>query len=232
MEAIILAGGLGTRLQGVIGQQPKCMAPVAGRPFLAYIFDYLEQQRCTRAILSLGFKHQVVTDWLEDQYLQFELDYVVEKEALGTGGGILAAIEEAATDNVVVVNGDTMFNVDLAAMMHYHNEHKAATTLALKKMTNFDRYGGVHINDRGIITAFEEKKPTAEGLINGGIYIIDRETFLAKNLPSKFSFEKEYLEKYINDKKFYGYADDGYFIDIGIPQDYEKAQSDFKTMFP
>lgn len=232
MEAIVLAGGLGTRLQGVIGAQPKCMAPVNNRPFLAYLLDYLERQRCTRAIMSLGFKHRVVTDWLEEQFLEFELDCVIENEPLGTGGGILAAIEDAETDDIVILNGDTMFGVDLTAMMEFHRDNKAACTLALKNMQNFDRYGVVKANDKGIITNFEEKKPTTEGIINGGVYIINREAFMAKDFPVKFSFEKDYLEKYVGEKKFYGFVDNGYFIDIGIPEDYEKVQGDFKTMFP
>ena len=231
MEAIILAGGLGTRLQGVIGAQPKCMAPVNGKPFLAYIFEYLEQQKCTRAILSLGYKHWVVEKWLEEQYTQFEIDYVVESEPLGTGGGILAAMEEAATDDVVVLNGDTMFMVDIKEQMKFHRDNKAATTLALKPMQNFDRYGIVHTNDTGVINSFEEKKHQEHGLINGGIYIINREAFLAKSLPEKFSFEKEYLERFTAEKKFYGFRSDSYFIDIGIPEDYERAQADLKTIF-
>lgn len=231
MEAIILAGGLGTRLQGVIGAQPKCMAPVNGEPFLHYLLEYLSKNNCTRVILSLGYKHKVVINWLEEQFLDFELDYVVETEPLGTGGGILAALEEAATDDVLVLNGDTMFNVDLTAMFAFHRSNKAATTLALKQMTDFERYGVVHANDKGIITAFEEKKLTAEGTINGGVYIINREAFLAKDLSEKFSFEKDYLEQFVGEKEFYGFADKGYFIDIGIPEDYTKAQEDFKTMF-
>lgn len=231
MEAIILAGGLGTRLQGVIGAQPKCMAPVNGEPFLAYILEYLKKHRCTRVILSLGYKHNIVVKWLEEQDLYFELDYVVESEPLGTGGGILAAMEEAATDDVLVLNGDTMFNIDVNKMFAMHRMNKAAATLALKKMHNFDRYGLVHTNDKGIITSFEEKKQTAEGTINGGAYIINREAFLAKDLAEKFSFEKEYLEKYVKEKSFYGFIDEGYFIDIGVPDDYAKAQEDFKTLF-
>lgn len=231
MEAIILAGGLGTRLQGVIGATPKCMAPVNGRPFLAYLFEYLSQQRCTRAILSLGFKNNVVIDWLEDQEMLFEVDCVIENEPLGTGGGILAAIEEAVTDDVVVLNGDTMFKVDLREQMNFHRSHNAATTLALKKMHQFDRYGIVNVDGSSVIASFEEKQYREEGLINGGIYIIDRAAFLDKKLPAKFSFEKDYLERFTSERKFYGYQSDSYFIDIGIPADYEQAAIDFKTIF-
>ncbi len=231
MEAIILAGGFGTRLQGVIGAYPKCMAPVNGKPFLSYLFEYLTQQRCTRAILSLGYKHKVVTDWLESQDLFFELDCVIEQEPLGTGGGILAAIEEAETDDVAILNGDTMFKVDLREQIAFHRDRKAETTLALKKMHQFDRYGIVHTDASGVITSFEEKQYREEGLINGGVYIVNREAFLARQLPEKFSFEKDYLERFADKKKFYGYVADSYFIDIGIPVDYNAAQEDFKTIF-
>jgi D-glycero-alpha-D-manno-heptose 1-phosphate guanylyltransferase len=161
----------------------------------------------------------------------FELDYIIESEPLGTGGGIFAAIEDAETDDVIVVNGDTLFNVNLRDMMKFHTAKKAATTIALKEMHNFDRYGIVQTDNNSIITAFEEKKQMEQGLINGGTYIINKDTFLKKNLPEKFSFEKEYLEKYAAEKKFYGFNSDSYFIDIGIPEDYTRAQQDFKTLF-
>ncbi len=231
MEAIILAGGLGTRLQGVIGEYPKCMAPVNGRPFLAYLFEYLEQQKCTRVIMSLGYKNWIITKWLEEQDVLFEVDCVIEDEPLGTGGGILAAMEEAATDDVAIVNGDTMFKVDLAAQLAFHRSKKAATTLALKKMHQFDRYGIVKTDSAGVITTFEEKQYREVGLINGGVYFINREAFMAKKLPPKFSFEKDYQEKFAQEKKFYGFESDSYFIDIGIPTDYANSQVDFKTLF-
>ena len=231
MEAIILAGGLGTRLQGVIGASPKCMAMVNGKPFLSYVLEYLDRQKCTRVILSLGYKYNVVIQWLEEQDLFFEMDYVVENEPLGTGGGIQAAIDEAEAENVAVVNGDTMFMVDLQAQLKYHAEKNASTTLALKKMHKFDRYGIVNTDTKGIITSFEEKQYREEGLINGGIYVINKEAFLAKELPEKFSFEKDYLEKFTQEKKFYGFESDGYFIDIGIPDDYARAQEELKTVF-
>ena len=231
METIVLAGGLGTRLQGVIGAYPKCMAEVNGRPFLAYLFDYLNRQKCTRVILSLGYKHKVIIDWLETQDIDFELDYIIESEPLGTGGGIQAAIEEAAADDVVVVNGDTLFMADLKKLLDFHKTNKAETTLTLKEMRNFDRYGVVHANEAGIITSFEEKQPKDIGMINGGAYVINKERFLARQMPEKFSFEKDYLERFLTEWKFYAYVSEGYFIDIGIPADYTQAQDDFKSLF-
>lgn len=232
MEAIILAGGLGTRLRGVIGEAPKCMAPVNGKPFLAYLFRYLEQQGCTRVILSLGYKHDAVTAWLSENTFPFSIDFVVEQEPLGTGGGIQLALAAAREENVTVLNGDTMFITSLAHMLAHHTTANAATTLALKQMHHFDRYGIVHTSHHGGITNFEEKRYCESGHINGGIYIINRSLFFSKELPSKFSFEKDYLERFVQQGAFSGYVSDGYFIDIGIPADYNRAQEDFKTLFP
>lgn len=140
-------------------------------------------------------------------------------------------MEVAETDDVAIVNGDTMFKVDLAQQLAFHRSKNAETTLALKKMTQFDRYGIVNIDAPGNITSFEEKQYRDEGMINGGVYFINRERFLARNLPDKFSFEKDYLEKFVKEKKFYGFESDSYFIDIGVPTDYDTAQADFKTLF-
>jgi len=232
MESIILAGGLGTRLQGVIGAYPKCMAPVNGRPFLSYLLEYLSAQGCTRAILSLGFKHEVVIEWLQTQTLSFPVDFVIETEPLGTGGGIQLAMREAKTANVAVLNGDTMFMVDMKEMMQFHIVNHSATTLALKQMHNFDRYGVVNTDTTNHVTSFEEKQQRDTGLINGGVYVINKEQFFGKQLPKQFSFEKHYLEAFVTEQQFYGYKSEAYFIDIGIPVDYTQAQEDFKSIFP
>jgi D-glycero-alpha-D-manno-heptose 1-phosphate guanylyltransferase len=230
MECVVLAGGLGTRLQSVIGLYPKCMALVNGQPFLHYIFDYLEQQQCTKVILSLGFKHEVIIEWLQTQHRSFTVDYVIEKTPLGTGGGISLALTKALQDDVAVLNGDTMFRVDMQAMFAFHRATQSATTLALKPMQQFERYGVVKTDDTKRITAFEEKKYYVEGLINGGVYIVNKKALDAKQLPEKYSFEKDYFEAFVSEGKMYGFESDAYFIDIGIPTDYEKAQADFKVI--
>ncbi|RYD55348.1 MAG: D-mannose-1-phosphate guanyltransferase [Sphingobacteriales bacterium] len=231
MECIVLAGGLGTRLRSSIGDFPKCMAEVNGKPFLHYIFQYLLAQQCSRVILSLGYKHEVITDWLAEESWPFEIDYVIEREPLGTGGGIQLAMQKASTQNVAVLNGDTMFSVALSKLFSFHEDKKSATTLALKEMFDFDRYGVVNKDSDSHIISFEEKQARKQGLINGGVYIINKQDFLDKVLPQKFSFEKDYLEAFVGEQKFYGYEADAYFIDIGIPQDYRQAQEDFKTLF-
>lgn len=231
MECIVLAGGLGTRLRDAIGNQPKCMAPVNGQPFLHYIFLYLKEQGCTKVILSLGYMAEVVINWLVTQQLPFEVSYVTEQEPLGTGGGIQLALQSAIEMNVAVLNGDTMFRVPLNDIFREHQHRNAITTLALKEMSTFSRYGVVRTGASGLITAFEEKQQREHGLINGGVYIINRELFLKKSMPEKFSFEQDYLEAFVHEHQFYGYPVDAYFIDIGIPEDYNQAQTDLKTLF-
>jgi D-glycero-alpha-D-manno-heptose 1-phosphate guanylyltransferase len=125
-----------------------------------------------------------------------------------------------------------MFTVAVAGMLEQHTQTAAETTLALKAMRDFDRYGTVRLQENGAITSFEEKTARTEGNINGGIYLIDRRAFLRRPLPQKFSFEKDYLERYVGEQKFFGYASDAYFIDIGVPQDYAQAQQDFIRLFP
>ncbi|MGC4079340.1 MAG: nucleotidyltransferase family protein [Rubrivivax sp.] len=229
MECIILAGGLGTRLRSVIGAQPKCMAEVAGKPFLFYLLDYLVTQKCTRVILSLGYMHEVITGHPGLKTFPLIIDFVIEEQPLGTGGGIRLAMNEAREANVAVINGDTMFQVDFAEMLRLHETRHADVTLALKPMEDFDRYGAVTIDDQQLITAFHEKAFRASGLINGGVYIIKRTSFLAKTKDEIFSFEKEYLEPAVPLRRLAGYRADTYFIDIGIPSDFEKAQRDFSS---
>jgi D-glycero-alpha-D-manno-heptose 1-phosphate guanylyltransferase len=230
MEAIVLAGGLGTRLQSVIGASPKCMAQVNGAPFLHYVLQYIAGQGCRRAILSLGFKHEVVVDWLNGHPYPLAIDHVIEHEPMGTGGGILLAMAAMRGSEAVVLNGDTLFQVNLSELLQFHTQKSAATTLALKQMHDFDRYGVVNTGDSSVITAFEEKQYRTVGCINGGIYVINKTELQHKNLPAKCSFEKDYLEKYVAEGNFYGMTADGYFIDIGVPADYQRAQTDFKTL--
>lgn len=230
MECIVLAGGLGTRLQTVVQDVPKCMAPVDGLPFLHYIFDYLEQQGCDRVILSLGYKHEHILQWLETQRRNFAVGYAIEHEPMGTGGGIQLAMQKANEQHVFVLNGDTMFKLALNDMMQFHLQKNAATTIALKPMKDFDRYGVVILDGQNRIIRFEEKKYQPEGFINGGVYILDRRALAEKHLPAKYSFEKDYFETYVQEGNMFGFVSDTYFIDIGIPSDYEQAQKDLGTL--
>jgi D-glycero-alpha-D-manno-heptose 1-phosphate guanylyltransferase len=225
-EAIILAGGLGTRLRSVVADVPKCMAPVNEVPFLTFIIDDLKKQGINRFIFSLGYKSESIIDFAEEQYKELDKIYVIEKEPLGTGGAIKEASKNVLGENVIILNGDTLFAIDLQELADIHTKQKNECTLALKPMTDFSRYGSVETNNNGMVTAFNEKQFRKKGLINGGIYALNATKFLQESLPDTFSFEKEYLEKNINTHKLYGIAFDEYFIDIGIPEDYERAQTE------
>ena len=225
--AIILAGGLGTRLRTVINDLPKPMAPVNGKPFLHYIFQYLVKQNITEAILSVGYRHEVIKDFFGDEYLGIKIEYLVEEEPLGTGGGIKQAFQ-LVDDSAFVLNGDTFFDVNLSDLKDFYSRSQCDVALALKALKDFDRYGTVTIDSDNRITHFAEKKFLKEGLINGGVYFFSKQLFEKIETPKKFSFEKEVFENYDAQLKFSGKVFDGYFIDIGIPEDYEKAQHDFK----
>jgi D-glycero-alpha-D-manno-heptose 1-phosphate guanylyltransferase len=227
-EAIILAGGLGTRLRSVVSDVPKCMAPVNGKPFLHFIINQLMQQGVDKFIFSLGYKHEIIEDWLNVQYAMHHMQCSIELVPLGTGGAVKLACKKSVSKNVFVLNGDTFFNINLGRLAALHEKMNADCTLCLKPMQDFDRYGVVELKNDDTIASFKEKSRYKEGLINGGIYALNREKFIHEVLPEKFSFEKEYLEKYYSKRKMYGLVQDDYFIDIGIPEDYEKAQQDLE----
>lgn len=226
-EAIILAGGFGTRLREAVPDLPKCMAPVAGRPFLFYVINSLRREGVERIIFSLGYRHEVIERWLKDEFSSLDYECVVEAEPLGTGGAIYLSCQHAKSATVLAVNGDTLFDIRLNELENFHRQHGAICSLALKPMENFDRYGSVKTDDAGTILSFEEKKWMAKGVINGGVYLIDREKFLSLNYQGRFSFERDFLEKNTGTGHLFGYPQSGYFIDIGIPTDYQRAQQDF-----
>jgi D-glycero-alpha-D-manno-heptose 1-phosphate guanylyltransferase len=228
-ECIILAGGLGTRLRTAVPDLPKCMAPVAGKPFLHYVVKHFQSEGVEKFIFSLGYMHEIILDFLYKNYPSSQIDYVIEEEPLGTGGAIRLACKKATGQHALVTNGDTLFRIDAGSLAEFHLQQKADCTLCLKPMKNFDRYGLVVI-DNNTVVSFREKQHYDEGLINGGIYALEVDHFIKKDWSSKFSFEKDYLEKFCSEGKIYGQVQDEYFIDIGIPEDYEKAQVDFTKM--
>ena len=226
MEAIILAGGFGTRLQKVV---PKPMAPVADRPFLTYLLDQLVRQGCTHVILAVGYKKEVIQNFFGANYKGIPLSYSIEEKPLLTGGALKKALDLATEDAVLVLNGDTFFGVDFSKMMDFHYRTHSDATLAVKELHDFSRYGTVHFDDDYRITRFVEKKACQEGFINGGVYVLNR-TFFGDIPQDKFMMEKDFLEKYVESKVFSAFPCDGYFIDIGIPEDYEKANKEFRKL--
>lgn len=227
-EAIILAGGLGTRLRSAVPELPKCMAPVNGKPFIAYVIEYLQQQGIKKFILSLGYKHEIITEYISNQLAIDDCQFSIEEEPLGTGGAIKLACSKATEQNVIVTNGDTLFKVNISSLSSFHINNQADCTLSLKPMNNFDRYGVVELNNNQSVISFKEKKWYDSGLINGGVYALNVSSFVKENLPLKFSFEKDYMEALFNKRKMYGIVQDEYFIDIGIPEDYQRVQEELQ----
>lgn len=229
MEAVILAGGFGTRLQKVVHDVPKPMAPVAGKPFLSYLLDQLDRQGCTHAILAVGYKREVIQNFFGTGYKHISLSYSVEETPLLTGGALKKALQMVTEDEVFVLNGDTFFGVDFSQMMKFHHQTHSDATLAVKVLHDFSRYGTVQFCDDYRIARFVEKKACEKGFINGGVYILNRNLFDDIS-QAKFTMEKDFLEKYVDSKVFSAFLCDGYFIDIGIPEDYAKANKEFNKL--
>lgn len=225
-EAIILAGGLGTRLLDAVPDVPKCMAPINGVPFIKYLIEHLQKQGIEKFIFALGHKSDVFEKFLEHDLPTVRYKLSVEDEPLGTGGAVKLACKKAGDKSVLVANGDTLFKIDRLKLVGFHELSGANCTLSLKCMKHFDRYGVVELDEDLSIKAFKEKQRYESGLINGGVYALHVEKFLDEKLPEKFSFEKDYLEAFYDKRRMFGVEQDEYFIDIGIPEDYEKAQRD------
>ncbi len=241
-EAILLAGGLGTRLRTAVPELPKCLAPVRGRPFIAYVTDYFRQQGIEKFIFALGYKSDFFDDFFRETFPAGGYDVSLEKEPLGTGGAIRQACAAVTGRTVLILNGDTFFRIGLAALSDFHEEKRADCSLCLKPMTDFDRFVVVELDDEARVSGFREKQYYREGLINGGVYALDREPFLQAELPRVFSFEKDYLEpaagavgaggaaRPAGKTRLFGLVQEKYFIDIGIPEDYRRVQEEFKEL--
>jgi D-glycero-alpha-D-manno-heptose 1-phosphate guanylyltransferase len=228
--AIILAGGFGTRLQSVVNDLPKPMAPINGEPFLNYQLNYLKHYGIKNVILSVGYLAEKIKAYYGYNFNGLEIDYVVEENPMGTGGGIRLALEKCTESLSFVLNGDSFFDVDLIKFYDLHIQNRSQISLALRKVNNSSRYGTIEKTKENIISSFKEKSGIDhEGIINGGVYLLDKNLYLQKT-PSatNFSIEKDFFEKQLSNSLISGFEFEGYFIDIGIPEDYLKAQNEFK----
>ncbi len=232
-SAIILAGGLGTRLKNVLNNIPKPMAPIDDKPFLSYLLSFLGRQGIKRVILAVGYKGDYIANFFSKKYLDIDLLYSFEDEnsLLGTGGAVLKASKLINDEDFFVLNGDTIFEVNLMEIYRFHKSKNADITIALKPMDNVMRYGAVEIDKEGRIINFIEKGIEKFGLINGGIYLISKNFMHNLNLAERFSFEQDLIQKYFGFYKFYGIKFDSYFIDIGVPEGYEKAKNELPKRY-
>ena len=232
MEPVILAGGEGRRLRPVISDVPKPMARVAGKPFLEILMEYWISQGIRRFVLAVGYKHDMIEKHFGSRYKNADIVYSVEEKLLGTGGGLVLALSRL-TDEApfLVLNGDTYFEVPLGDMIAFHNKKNAEWTIALAESAEKGRYGSVKLEEGGRITGIQtDAAQSKRRLINGGVYLINRNLFAKPFIKSgeKKSIETEIIPAFTREKKrMYGLISEARFVDIGIPHDYEKASSMF-----
>lgn len=224
-EAIVLAGGFGTRLAHVVPDVCKPMAPVAGRPFLRFIMDQLAAVGFDRAVVADGYRREQIEGFFGPAYRGMAIGYSPEETPLLTGGAVKRALSRCESDWVFVLNGDTWLDVDFAAMEAAVAvaPENASAVIAVKRMRDFERYGTVDVDACGALTAFHEKRPCEEGLINAGVYLLRRDAL--DGMPDKFSLESDYFERVVGDGELLAVECAGGFIDIGVPEDYELAQT-------
>ena len=223
-EAIILCGGKGTRLKEVVNDVPKPLAPIDGIPFLSILMKYLKAQGIERVILATGYMHEKIENLYGNCYEGMEIVYSIEHNPLGTGGAIAKALRKIKSENVLVLNGDSVIKFQLNEIKKQFSEIKFHSLLILKPMERVERYGAVKTFENRV-TAFEEKSFKEQCLINTGVYILNKEIFSDKAENEVFSFEKDFLEKEVEKGSLFGMECKGFFIDIGVPEDYAAAQN-------
>ena len=221
-EAVVLAGGFGTRLAHLVPDVCKPMAPVAGRPFLRYVLDQLAAEGFRRVVIADGYRREQIESFFGETYRGLEIIYSPEDEPLGTGGAARRALSLCEGEVVFVLNGDTYLDCDYCAMEDALVEGVHAV-LAVKRLRDFDRYGTIGLAPDGSIDVFNEKRPCADGIINAGVYLVRRRVLSA--MPERFSLELAWLEALAGTGKLRAVPCGGTFIDIGVPEDYERAQS-------
>jgi D-glycero-alpha-D-manno-heptose 1-phosphate guanylyltransferase len=222
VAAIILAGGLGTRLSEVVRDRPKVLAQVNGHPFLDTILDALVNSNMIgRVVLAIGYMaEQIIEEYGRNREYPFEIHFSIEEKLLGTGGGIKKALSLTTTEQVLVLNGDSYAEVDLNEFVAFHDKIGAAMTMAVVSVDNANRFGRVFLDKAGRVVSFQEKSADGEGgYINAGVYLFERRLFDSITMDSAISLERELLPQFIK-KGIYGFLTKGKFLDIGTPESY------------
>lgn len=232
LEAIILAGGFGTRLREIVPDVPKPIAPIKERPFLCYLIDYWIMQGVRHFILAVGYKYRYIQTMFGNYYAGAEITYSIETLPLGTGGALLSALDYLKTEgDFIMMNGDTYFKVDLKELTRSHHDNQADMTLCLKRVVENSRYGRVIIDRKNRIQGFNDTPPSTfltDNLINAGVYF-STVTFMREQkqrFSAICSMEKDILPKLVASNTVLGTIFDSYFIDIGIPEDYFRAKNE------
>jgi len=225
-EAVVLAGGLGTRLRSALEPDiPKPMAPICGRPFLSYVLEHLSANGISTVVLSVCHMHEKIITFFGDGYHGMKIKYSIEQEPLGTGGAIRLASEHIVNDIFFTLNGDTLFDVPFSLMFQSYVQQHLPLTIAAKPISDCSRYGSLNLTSDHKIISFNEKKSYVPGIINGGIYLIDKQIWDNTESKKKFSFEHDLIPELCNKNRCAAYVCKGFFIDIGVPEDLKKANS-------
>jgi D-glycero-alpha-D-manno-heptose 1-phosphate guanylyltransferase len=228
-DAVILAGGLGTRLRSAVPDVPKPMAPIAGRPFLEFLLDYWAAQGVSRFILSVGYRSEIIINHIGSNYKNIPVDYVIESTPLGTGGGLLLAVEKLR-NAFLLLNGDTYFKVGLPALNDFRLAHDADWCFSLFHATEADRFMGMEVSSQGQIMTLKSGLGKVGQLANGGVYMVHPRVFahLPYRAGQKVSLEEDILPFAMRaGQRLFGMACAGSFIDIGVPDDYRRASTVF-----
>jgi D-glycero-alpha-D-manno-heptose 1-phosphate guanylyltransferase len=233
--AIILAGGLGTRLKEKVNDLPKPMAPVNNEPFLAHLLNHLIDNQVHNIHMSVGYMHEKIISYFGYTYKSANISYSIEHEKLGTGGAFKFSLNNLnLNDDCLLLNGDSFFNIDLKSLLSFHKKNNSLFTLSLFEFFESYRYGEVSLRDSSSVVQLNEKSAINHGFANAGIYAVNPGIIdiLNKYYETSFSIENSLINYLISNnynvkaKKF-----KGQFIDIGIPQDYIKANKFFKSLY-
>lgn len=223
LEAIVLAGGFGTRLRGAVPNLPKAMALVAGRPFLEHVLDRLVSQGICRVVLSVGYMADVIKSHFGYDYCGVDIIYAIEGSPLGTGGAIAFGLTYVKANSALVLNGDTLVALDYARFAEACERRRSRLGIVVRYVEDAGRYGRCDIESE-TLTKFSEKGIAGSGFINAGVYWVTRDVFDEFGVPEAFSFEQDFVAKYLNELHPVGFPVEDYFIDIGVPEDYRRAQ--------
>jgi len=228
IDAILLAGGKGTRLRSALPDLPKPMAPIMDKPFLEYLILSLYNQGISKIILSIGYKKEIIKRYFCDYNPGIKILFSEENTPLGTGGALLSALNYSNSENIMVLNGDTFFNINLQKMYDFHLANHSYLTIATKKLNDKSRYLGLPVENERIL---KKKTPNSSMLFNGGIYIFSRSALnLFKSDKQFFSLEKEIFTYFFDRGHVQSYYEDREFIDIGVPIDYFRADQFFNQI--
>lgn len=236
MEAILLCGGLGTRLRSVVSDRPKPMADIAGKPFLHYLVKMLSESGVKHLIFALGYMGEQIEAYFQSgEEYGLSISYSYEDSPLGTGGAIRNALSKVSGENVLVLNADTYFHTDYESLLREQLKNKAAMTIASRKIEDISRYGAILKDESGRILRWNEKMSSDQaeaprlGEINGGIYVMQK-SLIEKIPEGKQSLENDCIPVWLEDGLYLqAVPSDGYFMDIGIPEDYAQFKEDVES---